>query len=268
MSVIAHVSALYEYPLKSCRGHQVASSAFDRFGPVGDRRWMVVDGHGDFLTQRDLPAMAAVEATPTEHGLYLSAPGMQRLLVQRPQTGPPYIAAVWNDYVDTLDCGDDAAEWLGRYLDTPSRLVVTGPNYRRPVRRAGQGAHTSLADGYPFLLISEASLEDLNSRMDRPLSMDRFRPNIVVKDCPPYAEDNWAQFRIGTATFAAVKPCSRCAITTTDQMSGSRDGKEPLRTLAKYRRLNNDAQVFFGQNVVHLEAEGEIRVGDQVQSFA
>ena len=267
MSAIAYVSALYEYPVKSCRGHRVESSRFDRFGPVGDRRWMVVDGHGDFLTQRVLPAMATIEAAPTERGLNLRAPGMERLPVRRPQSGQPYIAAVWNDYVDMLDCGDEAAEWLGRYLGTPSRLVVTGPDYRRPVRRGGQGAHTSLADGYPFLLVSEASLEELNGRMGRPLGMDRFRPNIVVRNCAPHAEDGWSRFRIGTATFTGVKPCSRCAITTTDQMSGSRDGKEPLRTLAKYRRLNNDAQVFFGQNIVHLEAEGEIRVGDEIQTL-
>jgi len=267
MSAMAYVSALYQYPLKSCRGHQVESYGFDRFGPTGDRRWMVVDGHGDFLTQRELPAMAAIEAASTEQGLNLRAPGMGQLPVRRPQSGQPYIAAVWNDYVDTLDCGDEAAEWLGRYLGTPSRLVVTGPHYRRPVRRGGEGAHTSLADGYPFLLISEASLEDLNERMDRPLGMDRFRPNIVVRDCAPFAEDTWSRFQIGTATFAAVKPCSRCAITTTDQSTGVRDGKEPLGTLAKYRRLNNDGQVFFGQNVVHLEAQGEIRVGDEIQTL-
>jgi hypothetical protein len=147
-------------------------------------------------------------------------------------------------------------------------LVHIGPGHRRPLKRdpgAAAGSSPAFADAYPFLLLSEASLIELNRRLPRPLPVNRFRPNIVVAGCQAFAEDGWSELSIGPGRFAVVSPCARCITTTTDQLRGERDGKEPLRTLARFRRLQGGPEVYFGQNLVHLEPAGLLRVGDPVQ---
>lgn len=262
------VAALYHYPVKSCRGIALEAARITPYGLERDRQWMVVDGDGVFLSQRRLPAMALIEAALSDNALLLRAPGMAEIVVPEAQAVRPLAVRVWDDGVTARDAGDDAAAWLSDYLRQPCRLAALGPELRRPVDPDYDRHDTQVAfsDGFPFLLLSQASLADLNSRLARPLPMNRFRPNIVVSGCPPYAEDGWKTLRIGEALFHVVKPCSRCAITTTDQMTG-RVGKEPLRTLASYRR-GAGGKVYFGQNLIHETRHGVLRVGDGVAVLA
>jgi len=258
------VSALYIYPIKSCGGLSVQQMPIEGRGPVLDRRFMVVDDNGSFLTQRQVPKMALVRPTITQTELLIEAPGMERLEVALSGgDGRRVPIQVWSHSGEAEFAGDDPANWFSRYLGCSCRLVrwdedqvrLCDPEYAR------FESQVAFADGFPVLLISEASLEDLNSRMEKPLPMNRFRPNLVVGECEPYAEDGWKQIRIGGLLFDVVKPCDRCVITTVDQTSGG-VGKEPLRTLATYRRRGN--AVSFGQNCIH-HGPGMIRVGDEVE---
>jgi uncharacterized protein len=261
------VSALHVYPVKSCAGTPLARARIGRRGIVGDREWMLVGPDNVFLSQRTLPRLALVRPSIVPDGLRIEAPGMPPLHVARAASGARLAVVeveVWGDVCEAEDAGREAKEWFTKYLDLPARLVRMTDENVRPVDpdfAVQPDDEVGFADGYPFLLISEASLADLNARLAEPLPMDRFRPNIVVADCEPYAEDAWGRFAIGGVPFVAVKPCSRCAVTTVDQSTGDR-GKEPLRTLATYRKRGD--KVMFGQNLVHL-AEGEIRVGDAVR---
>ncbi len=258
------ISALYCYPLKSGRGRRLAQARLDTWGLEGDRAWMVVDGEGGFLSQRSLPAMALIEALPRPGGLVLEAPGMAPLAVPVPAGDALREVEVWGDAGVARDAGDAAAAWLEGFLGQACRLVALGPEWRRPVDpdHDPYGSQAAFSDGFPLLLISEASLADLNARLPAPLPMSRFRPNIVLDSCAPYAEDGWRSLDIGGLRLEVVKPCSRCAITTVDTDTG-RAGKEPLRTLARYRR-GAGGKVYFGQNLVHGQARGVLRVGDVV----
>jgi uncharacterized protein YcbX len=204
--------------------------------------------------------MATVRVALDSGTLLVEAPGADRLSVPRDAAGPRRTALVWDDTVTVEHAGEEAARWFSAVLGTPVELVRIADDAVRGVDpRFGRAAdQVGLADGYPLLLLSEASLDGLNRRLPTPVPMDRFRPNLVVSGCPAHAEDGWAALRIGGITLRPVKPCARCTITTVDQTSGVR-GAEPLRTLAGYRRL--DGKVVFGQNVVH-DGRGEIRAGD------
>lgn len=267
--VTATISALYQYPVKSCRGHTSAAARYDLHGFVNDRRWMIVDPQGDFITQRELPALARLIPQLSEAGeLRLEADGVEPIVVMAGQASTRSRVRVWNDRVPALDAGAAAAAWLEQVLGQPVRLVRTDEHHQRPLKRdagAPAGVSAAFADAYPFLLISEASLADLNRRLPQSLPMNRFRPNIVVSDCSPFAEDGWHELRVGTQRFAVAAPCARCAVTTTDQDRGVRDGKEPLRTLASFRRVGPDSAVYFGQNLVQLQSAGCLRVGDVVE---
>lgn len=225
---------------------------------------MVVDADGYFLTQREHPKLALLEATVNDGFLTLRAPTLEPLDLPLRTTGPAQVVAIWRDHCQAVDQGGRAAEWLSAYLGTAARLVHLQDDFMRAVdpryrRRATD--ETSFADGYPFLLISEASLAALNQRLPTPVSMDRFRPNLVVRGCEPFAEDRWRQIQIGTVTFDLVKPCARCQVITVDQQRGV-IGKEPLATLATFRR-SEDGKVNFGQNMLS-SCKGMIAVGDDV----
>jgi uncharacterized protein YcbX len=180
---------------------------------------------------------------------------------------------VWKDTVTGDDCGDEPAAWLADFLGLPCRLVQTGAAYARPIAphkipsalaHGFSSAHeVSFADAYPFLVISEESLADLNGRFDAPLPMNRFRPNLVVAGAAPYAEDEWKRFRIGGVVFHGATRCGRCVVTTTDQLTATR-AHEPLRTLATYRR-DAEGVVMFGRNLVHETKTGRLSVGDAVE---
>jgi uncharacterized protein YcbX len=258
------LSSLHVYPIKSCGGTAVEEWEVDERGLRHDRRWMLVDESGRFLSQRRHPRMSLVGVRIEADHLAVSAPEMPSLRVPISLHGSkPIIAGVWGDLVETLPVGEEADRWFGEFLGVRCRLVhlpdesvrEVDPDYGRPGDRVG------LADGFPFLLVSEASLADLNARLEQPLPMNRFRPNLVVAGCEPFAEDGWRKIRVGAISLRFVKPCARCAITTVDQGTASR-GKEPLRTLATFRKRGT--KVLFGQNLVHDET-GILRVGDPVE---
>lgn len=265
------VSALYLHPVKSCRGFAVDHVSLDTRGFSGDRRFLVVDPAGRFLTQRDTPRLALV--APTHHGglLQLAAPDACPFNVPTTPASAPGSAAttrdvvIWHDTVRAVDLGEGAATWLTAVLQRPARLVGIGDDYTRPVRgeSARPGDEVSFADAHPLLVISEASLADLNGRLEDPLPMNRFRPNLVVRGAPAFAEDEWKRIRIGDVVLRASGPCARCVMTSTDQETLAR-GKEPLRTLAQYRRSPR-GDVNFGQNYGNESKSGPIRVGDEVE---
>jgi uncharacterized protein len=258
------LSGLYVYPIKSCGGIAAEEWDVDERGLRHDRRWMLVDEANQFISQRELPRMALIGVRIDPDGLVVSAPDMLSLQVPfLPPEGHLLRAQVWDDVVETLPVGGGADRWFERFLGVKCKLVYLPEESVRPVDRdyGRAGDQVGLADGFPFLLISEGSLAELNARLEQPLPMDRFRPNLVVGGCDPYAEDGWRVVRIGSITLRVAKPCARCAITTVDQRTATR-GKEPLRTLATFRR--SGTKVLFGQNLVH-DGTGVLRAGDPVE---
>jgi len=264
---VPFVDSLHVHPIKSCRGHAVDEAALDRFGLTGDRRFLIVDERGQFLTQRTLPKLALIEPLVQTDTLALNAPGRPslRIAATPPPESPSLQVVVWRDTVAAVDLGPEVAAWLGDYLESPARLVAMPPEFSRPIRKpaAYPGDEAAFADAFPLLVLSEASLADLNDRLDEPLPMDRFRPNLVVRECPAFAEDSWRRIRIGDVVLRAAGPCARCVVTTTEQRTLER-GKEPLRTLAQYRR-SADGEVNFGQNYIHETKAGVLRVGMRVE---
>jgi uncharacterized protein YcbX len=258
--VIPTVSALWVYPVKSCAGIPLERAEVTDTGLAHDRELMVVDADGSFLSQRSEPRLALVRPTLSSDGvLRLEAPGVEPLQLELEAEGDRREVEVWGDRVSAVSLGAVAERWFSSWLGRPCTLVRMPPDTVRPVDvdHAGPGHRVGFADGYPFLLLSEGSLDELNRRLEIPLPMDRFRPNVVVDGCPPHAEDRWRRLRIGEVELRVVKPCSRCSITTVDQATGAR-GPEPLATLAGYRRWGG--KVLFGQNLVH-ESRGTLRVG-------
>jgi uncharacterized protein YcbX len=258
------LNGLYVYPIKSCGGVAVGEWYVDERGLRHDRRWMLVDEAGRFMSQRRFPRMALIGARSVPDGFVVSAPGMPSLEVPlRPPNGKPLRAQIWNDTVDTLTAGGEADRWFGEFLGVRSKLVHMPDESVRPVDPdyGEPGDLVGLTDSFPFLLISEGSLAALNARLEHPLPMNRFRPNLVVGGCDPFAEDDWKMVRIGPITFRVVKPCARCAITTVDQRTAA-TGREPLRTLATFRREGK--KVLFGQNLVH-NATGTLRADDPLK---
>jgi uncharacterized protein YcbX len=264
--VVVRVTGLFYYPVKSCRGIAVDAVTLDRRGIVDDRRLMIVDEWGRFVSQRSHRLLALVEARLDGDSLSLSAPNMSPLTISVAKQGSTKTVTIWYDECESVDQGRDAAAWFSELLAAPMSLVrmsdsfVRGVDAQYAVRSTDQ---VGFADGYPLLVISEESLDDLNSRLERPVAMNRFRPNIVVRGGGAFAEDRWRRVRFGEVTAAIVKPCARCSTTTVDQDTAVR-GKEPLRTLAGYR-YDPERDVLFGQNVIHSSA-GTIRVGDVVET--
>jgi uncharacterized protein YcbX len=265
---MTHVASLHIYPIKSCAGVSVDAATLDRRGLVGDRRFMIVGEDGVFLSQRELPRLALIVPRIADGAITLSAPGTDTMTTPMVADGPRRTVVVWRDTCDAVDQGHDPSRWLSDHLGVAARLVRLADDFARhvdPVYATSPTDEVSFADAYPLLLIGEASLADLNTRLAAPLPMNRFRPNVVVRGSEPYAEDTWRDIEIGEVRAAAVKPCARCVTTIVDQSTGER-GKEPLRTLATYRR-RRDGEVYFGQNVIHANT-GTIWVGDPVKWLA
>jgi uncharacterized protein YcbX len=251
------------YPVKSCAGSSLAEVTLDRFGPRGDRRWMVVNDNGGFLTQRDLPAMCRIEVDADDDGIRLYL-GDSSLAVEQPSPSvKPRMVRVWSDHALAQDAGDEAANWLSERLERPCRLVFMPEESTRLVDGlyAREGETVGFADGFPLLLISQASLDDLNDRLPSPVPMNRFRPNLVVEGCEPFAEDDWRRIRIGEVEFQVAKPCSRCVMPSIVQESAERD-PDINRVLAGYRHF--EGKVYFGQNLLYQEM-GRLKVGDVVE---
>lgn len=256
--------SIHVHPVKSLRGFAVEEWALDELGLEHDRRYMVVRPDGMFVTQRELPKMALIETALDRGELWLSI-GARRLRIVEPAEGPELEVRVWRSTVRARLVGEEADRWLSDVLGAELRLVfIPTKTVRETNPLYAPGARTGFADGYPLLVVGQASLDDLNARLaaasESPVPMDRFRPNLVVEGSPPFAEDDWRDFSIGDVPLRIVKPCARCVIVSTDQATAV-VGKEPLRTLATYRKVGND--VLFGQNAIHL-AQGRLRVGDPV----
>jgi uncharacterized protein len=261
------LSNLTYYPIKACRGFDITESRVERMGLADDRRMIVVTPEGEFLTQREYPKLALVTPTLKKDSIILSAPNFDSIQFVVQKSGMPAPVNIWKSKdVSAIDQGEISAQWFSDWLGVSVRLVHVDPNFRRklnPDYAVSEEDHTGFADGYPILVISEESLQDLNSKLDasRPLPMNRFRPNIVVKGCEPFAEDKWKRIRIGDVEMAIVKPCPRCVVTTIDKETLEQN-KEPLKTLNTFRKQEGGAM--FGMNVIPIN-EGEIKVGMKVK---
>lgn len=270
-----YLSGIYIHPVKSLGGCAVETCDVDALGLSGDRRFMVVDEAGRFLTQRTIPMMASIETKLTDSTLILSRSGQDSIEVSsvKPPERRPVSVTVWKSIgLIADDCGDEPATWLSVALGRDCRLVHAGPDFHRPVEKADRmqpPGLVSFADAYPILAIGEASLAELNDRLvardEEAVPMNRFRPNLVITGAAPFAEDRWQRFRIGDVIFQTAGPCARCIVITTDQLTGER-GPEPLRTLSSYRRDPDDStRINFGQNLVHETKSGFLRVGDRIE---
>ncbi|GAB3342018.1 MOSC domain-containing protein [Larkinella ripae] len=254
------------YPIKSLGGISLTEAIVEQKGFRYDRRWMLVKPDGVFLTQRENTIMALVEVELTDRSLrvfHRQHPDEVLEIPLEQTSGEALTAYVWNDQaVDSLVVSPEADAWFSRLLGFPCRLVYMPENSLRPVdpKYAEPDDVVSFADGFPYLVISTDSLDELNRRVDKPLEMIRFRPNLVVEGASPHDEDTWYRFQIGALTFYGVKPCARCVLTTIDPETAQK-GKEPLKTLATYRRL--DKKILFGQNVL-AGGTGTLRVGQPV----
>lgn len=256
----AVVESLHVYPVKGCRGIDVASADVAVTGlaaaGVGDREWMIVDGHGRFVTQREYPQLALVATSAGAGAVTLTAPGRAPLLIDAICAGTMREVVVWRSTVRAFDAGDPAAAWLSAHLGADVRLVRFDRGATRPCNpdyAGDSGAHTLFADGYPLLVAGAASLADLNARVSArglpPLPMNRFRPNVVLAGLPAYDEDHLDTIAVGGVVLRCVKPCTRCRVTTTDQAT-AQIGEEPLRTLAGYRMDARFDGVTFGVNAI------------------
>ncbi len=263
----ASVTALNIYPVKSCRGIALETSLLGETGLADDRHWMLVRPNGRFVTQRELPRMALVGTAVSQAGLTLAAQGLPDLNVPREVAGETRAVTVWKFSGRGIDCGDAAADWCSQFLGTPLRLVRFDRNTPRECNPEWTGstrAITEFSDGYPVLVISRASLDELNSRLPRALPMERFRPNLVIDEVAAYDEDRIYELRAADVTLRIVKPCTRCSITTTDQQAGVLDGVEPLATLKRYRFDRELGGVCFGQNAIVVSGVGaRLQVGQQ-----
>jgi uncharacterized protein len=258
-----HITGLYVYPVKGAGANSVVTAPLDAFGIEYDRRWMVVDAAGEFITQRNCPELALL-ATSLEPGalvLRSERAGEVRLPLE-PRGGAQRRVRIWNDVVDADDVGDAAASFVSEHLARKARLLYMPPTTLRQadLDYAHEGDRVSFADGFPLLLISEAALDALNHRLPQPVSMLRFRPNVVVDGAAAHDEDTWRRIQLGAVTCDVVKPCARCLVPTIDPVT-ARAGKEPLRTLARYRTWHG--KVWFGQNLIHRD-RGMLRMGDPV----
>jgi uncharacterized protein YcbX len=266
------LSAINRFPVKSCRGHALQHATVEPWGLAGDRRWMIVDDDGALITAREHPRMLLV--TPdgaADGGLQFSSPDAPPLNVARPVRAELVSVRIWSSELVASLASDEAATWFSKVLGVSTRLVyLDDPTRRRPNAAFAQPSdYVSFADGYPLLLATSASLDALNdwiaagrNAAEGPLPMLRFRPSIVVTGSAPWAEDGWRRIRVGEAVFRAVKGCDRCTMTMTDPDTAAR-GKEPIATLARYRRW--DGATWFGMNLVPDTPGATISVGDEVE---
>lgn len=255
------LTALYRYPVKSAHGDALTHCRVDARGLPDDRSWMVADPDGRFITGRECPQLVTVSATVDEAGLHVAAPGREPLTVSRAAFTEPHPAVVWRDGFEAWHGPHAADDWFSDFLGRPVRLMHTGDTRRRV--SAFPDIPLSFADGFPLLLIGDASRRQLEHWVGRPLEMARFRPNLVIDGADAFAEDGWKRLRIGEVELELVRPCERCVFTTIDPDTGVRsaDG-EPLRTLARYRR--GERGVLFGQNAL-VRRGGMLTVGSAVE---
>lgn len=254
------------HPIKSTSGIELSSSWVEELGLAFDRRFVVASLNGEFFTARTEPTLCLIQANLTASGLVLTAPDMPALVIDYQKLTSNYTnVLVWKDNINAQQCNSDINAWLTQYLQKPCQLLFFGKDSQRFVKN--RNTQVGFADGYPLLLISQASLDQLNSQIktdETTIAMAQFRPNIVVNGCDAFAEDSWRHIRIGEVEFEITKPCTRCIFTTIDPDTGEKHRQqEPLKTLKSYRQLEN-GDVIFGQNLVPLN-QGQIKQGDSIE---
>ncbi len=259
------ISGLFIYPIKSLGGISLNKAQVTSRGLEHDRRWMLVDEHNRFLSQREIPEMALLYVELTANGLLVMHKKKPEEYIAIPflfDAREEAVCTVWDDECQAEFVDTEIDKWFTRILNVKCRLVYMPKNSKRMVdqRYAGPDQITSFADAYPFLLVGDASLEDLNGRLKEPVLMDRFRPNIVFSGGEAFQEDQLSHFQIGDLNFYGVKPCARCPVINIDQESGI-SSKEPTKIMAGYRKKNN--KIYFGQNLVH-DGEGSLNLGDEL----
>jgi uncharacterized protein YcbX len=262
-----HVSEVNIYPVKSLKGISLQSAIVEDRGFQFDRRWMLVDKDDRFITQREVPRMATVTISVDGNGMKAVRNGSSIDVPLEAATGDTANVTIWGDTVTAEFYPQEIHKWFTDAIGSECRLVGLPVTTKRLLPdefaiRKGED-DVSFADGYPYLLIGEGSLADLNSRLPDPVPMNSFRPNLVVAGSEPFEEDTWKRVRIGPTEFHVVKPSARCVLTTVDQVHGEKTGKEPLATLSEYR--NRDGKVLFGQNLIADNPGGTVRVGDTVE---
>jgi len=262
------VHALFCYPIKSLGGVRLEEAHAEGRGLRHDRRWMLVDERGEFMSQRRHPRMTLASVAIGEAALAVKAPGGATLRVPfAAGEGPARRVRVWRDEVEAVDEGDEAAAFFAGVTRAPCRLVRMAPSARRRVdpEYAAPDDVVSFADAFPFLFLSTASIDALNAKLAVPVDVRRFRPNVLVTGCAPFEEDRWARVRVGGVPFRLVKPCARCQIVTVDPDTAA-GGKQPLATLATFRTGEGKRRnkVLFGQNAL-ADGEGTLRIGDRVE---
>ena len=252
------------YPIKSTQAIDLSAASVTPFGLENDRRFVVCDRAGKFFTARTKPELLHIESNILEDGIEITAPDKKPLILNFTRFNKHYKpVTVWGDTIQGQHCSDAADQWFSEFLGQDCQLLFFGAKSSRPLKHFPQH-QTAFADGYPLLLISEASLDDLNRRCNSPVYMDQLRPNLVVSGTVAYAEDSWKRIRIGSVEFEITKPCGRCILTTVNTQSLIRNpDKEPLSVLKRYRK-GSDGEAHFGQNMIALNT-GDIRTGDTVE---
>ena len=267
------LASIHIYPMKAARAVDLGESVVEPWGLAGDRRWLLVDEDGRFVSQREEPSLARVVVTPLTGTISVASAGVPGRQIAAPAAGDGanmLKVTVWGSTVLAAAAGPAGDAWFSAYLGRPVRLVYLDDPTRRAVdpEFGRDGDVVNFADGYPLLLTSTASLAELGRWLSedgvQPVPMTRFRPNAVVTGAPPWAEDHWRRIRIGAVEFRVVKPCGRCVVTTTDQITGE-VGSQPLKMLGRRRRFGQ--QLVFGQNMIP-DSPGLIRAGDPVEVLA
>ena len=264
------LSEINIYPIKSLGGISLKSSIVENRGLQFDRRWLLVDEKNQFLTQRDFPKMATVATEMRKDCLRVSSSGKKLEIPFEPNTNETASVKIWSSRCRAQVYNTEINEWFSDILQTTCKLVFMPEETRRKVNyfyAVHKDDAVSFADAYPVLIIGENSLADLNVRLENPVPMNRFRPNLVVKNSEAFAEDDWKKIKIGDAIFHVVKPCARCVMTTINQTDGVKTGVEPLKTLATYRtpKRSIKKKILFGQYLIAEDAGAVLNVGDEIE---
>ena len=257
------VSSLISYPLKSARGIEHTSMQLNHLGPELDRRWMVIDPKGKFITQRKVSQMCLIQTSLNDDGLVISAAGAGQCEV--PKGGNSSLSSsVWGSDVIGEDCGDHAADWLSNFLGKKCRIIYMPSTYQRlvDINYANNSEQVGFADGFPLLIATQSSLDDFNTHIDFNIEMNRFRPNIVISGNHAWAEDNWRTIEINGIQLKLPKPCSRCIMPSVNPNTAERQMEINSALLA--HRRGEDKRTYFGQNAVYNKL-GSINVGDSVK---
>lgn len=259
------ITGIFIYPIKSLGGISLKEADMEQKGLKYDRRWMLIDAEGTFVSQRKYHSLALLSVIINNDTLYIAHKNDTSVSINftiGEQTGTPIDVTIWDDQCSGIEVSTTVSEWFSHFMGMDVKLVEMPQEERRQVdpRYAKEEDLVGFADGFPSLLIGQSSLDLLNNQLETPVKMDRFRPNFVFTGGEPHIEDTFDNFQIGGIPFAAVKPCARCVLITIDQQTADK-GSEPLKTLAGYRTRNK--KVMFGQNLLHGEL-GTLRIGDEL----